>query len=44
LIGGWRYSCGDPVEMVRTDLNPTAFDGDISRSWTIFPAFFRWSV
>jgi hypothetical protein len=35
---------GDPVEMMRIDLNITAFDGDISRSWIIFPAFFRCSV
>jgi hypothetical protein len=35
---------GDPVEMMRNNLNITAFEGDISRSWTIFPAFFRSSV
>jgi hypothetical protein len=28
----------------RIDLNPTAFDGHINRSSTIFPAFFRRSV
>jgi hypothetical protein len=30
--------------MMRIVLNLTAFGGDISRSWTIFPAFFRCSV
>jgi hypothetical protein len=35
---------GDPSARWRIDLNMTAFDGDISPSWTIFPAFFRRSV
>ena len=43
LLFGLNRFGRSPV-VLRIDLNLTAFDGYISRSWTIFPAFFRRSV